>query len=142
MIKKELQMLKKGWFLTGDLGYFDKRGFLYIKDRIDNMIIVSGENIYPSEIENIIYEFKKIKLGIVTSIPDKITQNRLVLVYESKHNINKDDIVNFLSRKLTKYKIPKEILSCDEVGIKEIPKSANKKILRHKIKSIVLNLFK
>ena len=81
-------------------------------------------------------------MGIVTSIPDKITQNRLVLVYESKHNINKDDIVNFLSRKLTKYKIPKEILSCDEVGIKEIPKSANKKILRHKIKSIVLNLFK
>ena len=75
------------------------------------MIIVSGENIYPSEIENIIYEFKKIKLGIVTSIPDKITQNRLVLVYESQHKINKDDIVNFLSKKLTKYKIPKEILS-------------------------------
>ena len=140
--KRTANVKKKDWFLTGDLGYFDKRGFLYIKDRIDNMIIVSGENIYPSEIENIIYEFKKIKLGIVTSIPDKITQNRLVLVYESQHKINKDDIVNFLSKKLTKYKIPKEILSCDEVGIKEIPKAANKKILRHKIKSIVLNLFK
>ena len=63
--KRTANVKKKDWFLTGDLGYFDKRGFLYIKDRIDNMIIVSGENIYPSEIENIIYEFKKIKLGIV-----------------------------------------------------------------------------
>ena len=73
------------WFKTGDLGYFNKENFLFIKDRIDNMIIVSGENIYPSEIENHVYNYKKLKIGIVSSIPDNITQNKLVL-YEGKKN--------------------------------------------------------
>ena len=141
--KKTTKKVKKNkWFYTGDIGYFDKKGFLYIKDRIDNMTIVSGENIYPSEIENIIYEYKKIRLGIVTSIPDKITQNKLVLIYESDHQIKKEDIIKFLSKKLTRYKIPKEIFSCKEIGIDEIPKAPNKKILRKKIKNIVLELFK
>ena len=48
--------------LRQDLGYFNKENYLYIKDRIDNMIIVSGENIYPSEIESHIYNYKKLKL--------------------------------------------------------------------------------
>lgn len=141
--RKTTKKVKKNkWFFTGDVGFFDKDGFLYIKDRIDNMTIVSGENIYPSEIENVIYEFKKIKLGIVTSVPDKITQNKLVLIYESDHEIKKEIIIKFLSKKLTRYKIPKEIFSCNEIGIDEIPKAANKKILRKKIKNIALRLLK
>ena len=59
----------------------DKDKFLFITDRIDNMIIVSGENIYPSEIEKYLHKIKGIKLGIVSSIPDKMTQNTLILVY-------------------------------------------------------------
>ena len=73
------------------------------------MIIVSGENIYPSEIENLIYGFSKIQLGIVTSIPDKITQNKLVLVYEAKKKLNHLEIYDFLSKRISKYKIPKYI---------------------------------
>ena len=130
------------WLYTGDLGYFDKKGFLYIKDRIDNMILVSGENIYPSEIENVVYKFKKIRLGVVTSIPDKITQNKLILIYEANKKINYAEMYKFLSKKLSKYKIPKIILSCDEIGIKQIPKAANKKVLRKKLKLIVSELFK
>jgi long-chain acyl-CoA synthetase len=141
--KETTEKVKKNkWLHTGDLGYFDKKGFLFIKDRIDNMIVVSGENIYPSEIENVIYEFKKIRLGIVTSVSDKITQNKLILIYESKFKIDKLEIAKFLSKKLTKYKIPKIILSCSDIGIREIPKAANKKILRKKIKLIVSRLFK
>ena len=141
--KQKTKMIKKNnWLHTGDLGYFDKYGFLFIKDRVDNMIVISGENIYPSEIENVIYEFKKINLGVVTSVPDKITQNKLVLIYESNDKIDKSSIINFLSKKLTNYKIPKLIYSCSEIGLKEIPKAANKKILRKKIKKIALKLFK
>ena len=66
------------------------------------MIIVSGENIYPSEIENCLSKFKKITLGIVSSIPNEITQNTLILVYESKQVINNDEIYNFLKLKLSK----------------------------------------
>ena len=101
------------------------------------MTVISGENIYPSEIENVIYEFKKITLGVVTSIPDKITQNKLVLIYESKVKIDKSSIINFLSKKLTNYKIPKLIYSCSEIGLKAIPKAANKKILRKKKKNSI-----
>ena len=49
---------KNGWFCTGDLGYFDKNNNIYIEDRLDNMIIVSGENIYPSEIEKFLPNLK------------------------------------------------------------------------------------
>ena len=49
---------KNGWFCTGDLGYFDKHNNIYIEDRLDNMLIVSGENIYPSEIEKILPQLK------------------------------------------------------------------------------------
>ena len=106
------------------------------------MILVSGENIYPSEIENVVYKFKKIRLGVVTSIPDKITQNKLILIYEANKKINYAEMYKFLSKKLSKYKIPKIILSCDEIGIKQIPKAANKKVLRKKLKLIVSELFK
>ena len=121
---------------------FDKHGYLYIKDRIDNMILVSGENIYPTEIENIVNEHKRVKLGAVTSIKDKITQNKLILVYEPVKNINNTKIYKFLEKKLSKYKIPKVILSCKDIGIREIPKAANKKILRKNLKLVVSKLLK
>jgi len=141
--QKQTKKIKKmNWLHTGDLGFFDEEGFLYIKDRIDNMIIVSGENIYPSEIENLIYGFSKIQLGIVTSIPDKITQNKLVLVYEAKKKLNHSEIYDFLSKRISKYKIPKYIFFCKDLGIEEIPKAANKKVLRKKLKLIVSQLLK
>ena len=140
--KQTNKIKKKNWLHTGDLGFFDEEGFLYIKDRIDNMIIVSGENIYPSEIENLIYGFSKIQLGIVTSIPDKITQNKLVLVYEAKKKLNHLEIYDFLSKRISKYKIPKYIFFCKDLGIEEIPKAANKKVLRKKLKLIVSQLLK
>jgi fatty-acyl-CoA synthase len=106
------------------------------------MIIVSGENIYPSEIENLIYKFSKIQLGIVTSISDKITQNKLVLIYEAKKKIDHSEIYDFLSKRISKFKIPKYIFFCKDLGMKEIPKAANKKVLRKKLKLIVSQLFK
>lgn len=128
---------RKGWLYTGDLGYFDKQGFLIIKDRIDNMIIVSGENIYPSDIENHLYKLNKIKLAAVTSIPDVITQNKLVLIYESKKILNKSIFFNYLIRKIVPFKIPKLIFHVSELGLQEIPKAPNKKILRQKLKKFV-----
>ena len=137
--EKKLTNLKfsKKWFKTGDLGYQNSKGYIFIKDRIDNMIIVSGENIYPTEIENLLSKFKKITLSIVSSIPDEITQNTLILVYESEELINHEEIYNFLKIKLSKFKIPKKIFNIKELGINEIPKAANKKILRKKLKSIL-----
>mgnify|MGYP001378164888 CR=1 FL=1 len=130
------------WFKTGDLGYIEKDNFLYIKSRIDDMIIVSGENIYPSDIERYLYKFNEIDVAVLTSIPDEITQNKLLLIYESKKKI---DIIKFhkiIKRYVSSYKIPKIILNCNEIGLTEIPKAPNKKILRNKLKNYVLKNYK
>ena len=128
---------------TGDLGYFNKKKYLFIKDRLDNMIIVSGENIYPIEIEQYTNNLKGIKLGIVSSIPDKITQNKLIFIYESKKKLDYKKFYNYLKHKISRFKIPKIILKVNELEIKEIPKAPNKKILRKKIRVLLkTKLFK
>ena len=101
------------------------------------MIVVSGENIYPSEIENHIYKFKGINLGIVSSIPDRLTQNKMIFLYESKNLINYNTFYNFFKSKISRHKIPKKIIHVSEIGIKEIPKASNKKILRKKVKDLL-----
>ena len=63
------------------------------------MVIVSGENIYPSEIENHIFKLKEINLGVLCSIPDKITQNKLILVYEGSKKLDYSKLYNFLRKK-------------------------------------------
>ena len=136
---------KAKWFKTGDLGYLDRENYLYINDRIDNMIIVSGENIYPSEVEKHLDIFKEIDIGILTSIPDEITQNKLVLVYESKKLIDIRKFQLKMQNYVSSFKIPKYIVNCKEIGLNEIPKAPNKKILRGKLRNFLIkknNLFK
>ena len=130
--------IRNNWFYTGDLGYLDKNNFLFIKDRIDNMIIVSGENIYPSEIENYLYKFKEIKLGVVTSIKDNLTQNKLILIYEGEKSFDKSKFYKIISKYVSYYKIPKLIYHCSQINLKEIPKAQNKKILRNQLKNYIL----
>ena len=134
--KKKLtnSKIKNGWLHTGDIGFFDKNGFLNIKDRIDNMIIVSGENIYPSEIENYTSDLPRIKIGVLSYIPDKITQNKLIFIYESDSKIKYNHFYSFYKLRVSKFKIPKLIFRVDELGLKEIPKAPNKKILRSQLK--------
>ena len=126
---------------TGDLGSFDKDKNLYIHERLDNMVVVSGENIYPTEIEKFSDLFKNIKLSVVTSIKDKLTQNMLVLLYESKKKISEEKILRFLFKKIANFKIPKRIVHCSDIGLREIPKAPNGKILRSKVREIIGNYY-
>ena len=64
------QTFRDGWFLTGDLGYMDEKGYFYVVDRKKDMIIASGFNIYPREIEEILYEHEAIQECVVAGIPD------------------------------------------------------------------------
>ena len=82
-------------------------------------------------------------MGIVSSIPDKITQNKLIFIYESKKKLDYKKFYNYLKHKISRFKIPKIILKVNELEIKEIPKAPNKKILRKKIRVLLKNkLFK
>ena len=129
---KTNQVLKKNWLYTGDLGKFDNRGNLYIHERKDNMIVVSGENIFPTEIEKFVNNHKKIKFSVVVPVEDKITQNKLVLIYETKLRISEEELFDYLYKKISVYKIPKIALNCKKIGLAEIPKASNGKILRKK----------
>ncbi|MDC3101901.1 acyl--CoA ligase [Candidatus Pelagibacter sp.] len=133
---------KNNWFKTGDLGYLDKDNFLYINSRIDDMIIVSGENVYPSDVEKYLYKFDEIDVGVLTSIPDEITQNKLLLIYESKNKIDITKLNRIMKKYVSSYKIPKIILNCNQIGLAEIPKAPNKKILRSKLKNYVSENYK
>ena len=133
--KSETQKKLKKYLHTGDLGYFDKNKFLYIVDRIDNMINISGENIYPSEIERYSNNFRNIRLSVAIPYPNLVTQNIIVLIYETSTNkkININLLKKYLSMKISKFKIPKYFFNINEINLSEIPKAPNKKILRKKI---------
>ena len=139
---KTNEVLKKKWLYTGDLGKFDEKGNLYIEERKDNMIVVSGENIFPTEIEKFVNNYDKIKLSVVVPLKDEISQNKLVLIYESKNKISDEKIFKFLFKKISVYKIPKIALNCKSLGLDEIPKASNGKILRAKIIDYTNNYFK
>ena len=131
--KKTNKVLLNNWLHTGDLGKFDNKGNLYIHERKDNMIIVSGENIFPTEIEKFANNYNKIKFCVVVPVKDEIFQNKLVLVYETNYKIEESDVLNYLYKKISTYKLPKIAINCKKLGLNEIPKASNGKILRNKI---------
>ncbi|EKQ52293.1 MULTISPECIES: o-succinylbenzoate--CoA ligase [unclassified Clostridium] len=112
-----------GYLNTKDIGYIDNDGFLFILDRCKNIIISGGENIYPKEIENILYNHSKVKECAVVGKKDEKWGQIPVLYIVSF--LKKDEILEYLSNKLAKYKLPKEITYLDE-----LPKNAVGKILK------------
>ena len=133
----------KNWFCTGDLGYKDDSGNIYIKDRMDNMIIVSGENVYPAEVENHIPSLIGIKLGVLSSVPDKLSGQKLVLVYEALDDSPKNESswIQSLQEKVVFYKVPREFIRVEKLGINCLPKASNGKILRKKVKDALLKVY-
>ena len=136
--KETTKKFINGWLATGDLGYIDKEHNVYVIDRIDNMIIVNGENVYPSEIENLLSLLNGIKQGVVTSIPNEIMGNELVLIYEGLefNTLLVNEWIAVLQKKIASYKIPMRYVNVTEFGLNTIPKSENGKILREKIKKL------
>ena len=64
------KVLKEGWLLTGDLGYMDEEGYFYVVDRKKDMIIAGGFNVYPREVEEVLYEHPDVQEVVVVGIPD------------------------------------------------------------------------
>ncbi|MCG6979416.1 o-succinylbenzoate--CoA ligase, partial [Lactococcus lactis] len=114
-------------FETGDIGYLDTDGFLYLLNRRKDIIISGGENIYPKEIEDLVYSLPEIKECALVAKPDaKWGQVPILFV---SGNISQEKLENFLTEKLAKYKRPQSITFMDE-----LPKNASGKILRKELK--------
>ncbi|WP_047983648.1 o-succinylbenzoate--CoA ligase [Ornithinibacillus californiensis] len=118
-----------GWLSTGDLGYVDDEGFLFVVDRRKDLIISGGENIYPSEIESVLLAFDGIKeVGVTGKPDDHWGQVPIAFIVPNNNTISKEEILNFAQQKLAKYKLPKEIHI-----INSLPRNASNKLLRNKL---------
>jgi fatty-acyl-CoA synthase len=101
----------EGWFHSGDGAYFDEDGFYYICDRIKDMIISGGENIYPAEIENVLYEHPAISELAVIGSPDARWGERVIVVavLKSGASLSLEELVRFAEPRLARYKLPQEL---------------------------------
>jgi len=130
--KKETEeTIKNGWLYTGDIGYMDKDGYFYITDRKKDLIIVGGFNVFPSEIDEVLYMHPKVKEGITVGIPDdyKGEKIKVYIVLKEGETATEDEFKEFFRKHLVAYKVPSEIEFRDS-----LPKSAIGKILRKKLR--------
>ncbi|MFC0270231.1 AMP-binding protein [Metabacillus herbersteinensis] len=120
-------VLKDGWLLTGDIGYMDEDGYFYIADRKKDLIIAGGFNIYPREIEEILYENEKVKEVVVAGIPDPYRGEtvKAYIVLRDGQTATEEEMNEFTRKHLAAYKVPR-IYEFRE----ELPKTAVGKILR------------
>lgn len=114
-----------GWFRSGDLGYLDPDGYLFISDRLKDMIISGGENIYPAEVENLLNDLDGVTGAAVIGVPDERWGEVpwAVLTVRPDAQIDDDAVRAHLDGRLARYKIPKRIVVVDE-----LPRTASGKV--------------
>jgi long-chain acyl-CoA synthetase len=123
-------MLPGGWFRTGDVGRMDERGFVYIEDRKKDMILVSGFNVYPNEIEGVVAELDGVlEVAAIGKPHEKSGEIVKLFVVKSDPSLTKEQILQHCRDNLTNYKVPKAIEFRDE-----LPKTDVGKILRRELR--------
>ena len=135
---------RDGWFHSGDYGTRDKDGNFYFHGRKDSLIIKGGENIYPAELENVLYKHPDIDECAVIGIPDELLGEDICafVKIKDKSQLTKKDLEIFCKDKITSYKQPKKIIIINDlVDLNEIPKGPTKKILYRKLKEYYSNSF-
>ncbi len=125
------EAIKDGWFYTGDLGYQDDEGFFYVVDRKKDMIIKGGYNIYPREIEEVLFQLPQVAEAAVVGIFDQAKGEavRAVVALKPGQALEEEAIRNHIESNLAKYKWPQ-----DYMIIPELPKGPTGKILKREIK--------
>ena len=119
-----------GWFYSGDAGYFDEENYLFIHDRVKDMIVSGGENIYPAEVENALMSHEKILDAAVVGIPDeKWGEAVKAFVVLSDSSLDEDQIISYTRTKIAGYKCPRSINF-----ISELPRNPSGKILRRELR--------
>jgi long-chain acyl-CoA synthetase len=120
-------VLKDGWLFTGDIAKMDEEGYLYILDRMKDMIIASGYNVYPREIEEVLYQMEGVEEAIVIGVPDDYrgeTVKAFIKPIEG-YTLSTEEILQYAKDNLAPFKAPKEV----EI-LSELPKSSVGKLLR------------
>jgi acyl-CoA synthetase (AMP-forming)/AMP-acid ligase II len=121
----------EGWFRTGDGGHLDEDGYLFLSDRINDMIVTGGENVMPSEVETVLVSHAAVAEAAVFGVDDPVWGETVIaaVVNRTGHQISKDELIQFSRARLAHYKCPKEIVVVDE-----LPHSATGKVLRRELR--------
>ncbi len=124
------EVLKDGWLSTGDIATVDEQGFLHIVDRKKDMILVSGFNVYPNEIEEVVSQHAKVLEVAAIGVPSQSTGEKVkICVVKRDASLTAEEILDHCRRNLTGYKVPKIVEFRDE-----LPKSNVGKILRRELR--------
>jgi fatty-acyl-CoA synthase len=120
-----------GWLHTGDLARMDEEGDLYIVDRKKDMFISGGENVYPAEVENVIYELPQVGEAAVIGVKDQKwgEVGRAVVVLKPGQKLTEAEILDFLKGKLAKYKVPRTVVFAEQ-----LPRNAAGKVLKNALR--------
>lgn len=119
--------VRDGWLYTGDMGYMDENGFFYIVDRKKDMIIAGGFNIYPREIEEVLYEHESIQEAVIVGVPDPYRGEtvKAYIVLKDNHQLTEKELNTYCRKHLSSYKVPRVY-----EFRKDLPKTMVGKVLR------------
>ena len=125
--------IKDGWLLTGDIGRLDEDGYIYITDRKKDMLLVNGINVYPREVEEVIYQFDGIKEAAVVGVSDPRKGEMVVACVAPVEGRELDEtaLLAFLKTKLAAYKLPRKVMKMEA-----LPRNATGKILKTNLREI------
>jgi long-chain acyl-CoA synthetase len=132
MPEETAKAIRNGWFYTGDAGYKDKDGYVYIHDRVKDMIVSGGENVYPAEVENALMKHPDVQDVAVIGIPDDRWGEVPLAIVVRKPNVtvSEDDIVAFGRTQLAGFKTPKKVVWADA-----LPRNPSGKILKKDLRA-------
>jgi long-chain acyl-CoA synthetase len=121
---------RNGWFHTGDIGYRDKDGYFFIVDRKSDMIIRAGENIYPREIDEVLYQHTAVAAAATIGVPDQLYGEEVAafIVLKDGMKVSEEDLIAHCKSELADYKCPKTIRI-----VKDIPKGPTGKLLKREL---------
>lgn len=124
-------VMQNGWVLSGDLGWKDERGYLFLVDRRDDKIVTGGFNVYPKEVEEVLYSHSDVSEAAVVGIPDDVWGERIIaeVVLNDGAQCSDADLMSFCAERLAHYKRPKSITLRDD-----LPKSPVGKISRRQVR--------
>ncbi|MGE0153716.1 MAG: fatty acid--CoA ligase [Reyranellaceae bacterium] len=123
--------IRGGWFHTGDAGYMDEKGYLYIHDRVKDMIVSGGENIYPAEIENALFEHPGVADVAVIGVPDERWGEsvKAFVVRKKDAALSEGELISFARERIAGYKVPRSVDFIDA-----LPRNPTGKILKRELR--------
>ena len=129
--KATRKVLRGGWLHTGDLARMDEEGFIYIVDRKKDLIVSGGENIYPREIEEVLYHHPKIQEAAIVGAPDRIWGESVmaVVVLKKGETMKEEEVIEYCKQYLASYKKPKSV-----VFMQALPRNPSGKVLKTELR--------